>query len=53
MIEQHRKNRKQVEIFSIEKLVSAENLLSKIDSAADFMRIHETVKDLYYSDNGI
>ena len=53
MIEQHRKNRNQVKIFSIEELVSSENLLNKIDSAADFMHIHETVKDLYYSNNGI
>ena len=33
MIEKHRKNREQVEIFSIEEFVPANHLLRKIDSA--------------------
>ena len=43
MIEKHRKNREQVEIFSIEEFVPANHLLRKIDSAVDFTHIYDIV----------
>ena len=52
MIEKHRENREQVEIFSIEEFVPANHLLRKIDSAVDFTHIYDIVEDLYCSDNG-
>lgn len=52
MIEKHRENREQVEIFSIEEFVPSEHLLRKIDRAVDFTHIYEIVEDLYCLENG-
>ena len=52
MIVKGKRNREQVEIFSIEEFVPAEHLLRKIDSAVDFTHIYDIVEDLYCADNG-
>lgn len=52
MIEKHRGNREQIEIFSIEEFVPADHLLRKIERAVDFTHIYDIVEDLYCSDNG-
>ena len=52
MIVKERKNRNQIEIFSIEEFVPADHLLRKIDSAIDFTHIYDIVEDLYCADNG-
>ena len=51
MIEKHRGNREQIEIFSIEEFVPADHLLRKIERAVDFTHIYDIVEDLYCSDN--
>lgn len=52
MIEKNRKNRDQIEIFSIEEFVPKDHLLRKIDEAIDFTHIYEIVEDLYCANNG-
>ena len=52
MIVKERKNRDQIEIFSIEEFVPTEHLLRKIDSAIDFSHIYDIVEELYCADNG-
>ena len=52
MIVKGKRNREQVEIFSIEEFVPADHLLRKIDSAVDFTHIYGIVEDMYCSDNG-
>ena len=47
-----KENRDQLEVFSIEEFVPADNLLRKIDSAVDFSHIYDIVKDLYCAGNG-
>ena len=52
MMISNRKEREQVEIFSIEEFVPADHLLRKIDRAVDFTHIYDFVSDLYCKDNG-
>ena len=52
MIEKNRKNREQMEIFSIEEFVPKNHLLRKIDAAIDFSHIYKIVEELYCADNG-
>lgn len=52
MIEKHKGNREQVEIFSIEEFVPEDHLLRKIDRAVDFTHIYDIVEELYCADNG-
>ena len=52
MIEKNRKNRDQIEIFSIEEFVPKDHLLRKINEAIDFTHIYEIVEDLYCANNG-
>ena len=51
MIEKHRGNREQIEIFSIEEFVPADHLLRKIERAVDFTYIYDIVEDLYCTDH--
>ena len=50
--EKNRKNREQMEIFSIEEFVPKNHLLRKIDAAIDFSHIYKIVEELYCADNG-
>ena len=52
MLKTNRKEREQLEIFSIEEFVPQEHLLRKIDTAVDFTHIYDFVSDLYSKDNG-
>ena len=52
VIVKDRKNRSQIEFFSIEDFVPQDHLLRKIDSAIDFSHIYDIVEDLYCPDNG-
>ncbi len=52
MIEKGRKNREQIEFFSIEEFVPSDHLLRKIDRAVDFTHIYDIVEELYCKDNG-
>ena len=46
MLRTNKKERNQVEIFSIEEFVPQDHLLRKIDSAVDFTHIYDFVTDL-------
>lgn len=52
MLRTNKKERNQVEIFSIEEFVPQDHLLRKIDSAVDFTHIYDFVTDLYCKNNG-
>ncbi len=52
MMISNRKERDQVEFFSIEEFVPQEHLLRKIDRAVDFTHVYDFVSDLYCKDNG-
>ena len=52
MLKTNRKEREQLEVFSIEEFVPQEHLLRKIDSAVNFTHIYDFVSDLYSKDNG-
>ena len=51
MLKTNRKEREQLEVFSIEEFVPQEHLLRKIDSAVNFTHIYDFVSDLYSKDN--
>ena len=52
MLRTNKKERDQVEIFSIEEFVPQEHLLRKIDSAVDFTQVYDFVTELYCKNNG-
>lgn len=45
-------NRSQIEMYSIDQLVSENHLVRKLDAAIDFSFIYDLVKDKYCEDNG-
>jgi transposase len=45
-------NRMQIEMFSLDQLVSEKHLVRKLDAAIDFSFIYDLVKDKYSEDNG-
>lgn len=51
MLKTNRKEREQLEIFSIEEFVPQEHLLRKIDSAVDFTHIYDFVLDFIPNGN--
>ena len=52
MLETGQMNRDNVEMVNIDMLVPEDHLLRKIDTAIDFTKIYEFVKDLYSEDTG-
>ena len=52
MLERGKMDRNVIEMIEIESLAPKEHLLRKIDQAADFTHLYETVEPLYCEDNG-
>ncbi len=52
MLSKNRKERNQIEMFSVEGFVPQDHLLRKIDRAVDFTHIYDFVSDLYCKGNG-
>ena len=52
MLETGQMDRDNVEMVNIDMLVPEDHLLRKIDTAIDFTKIYEFVKDLYSEDAG-
>lgn len=52
MLETGQMDRDNVEMVNIDMLVPEDHLLRKIDTAIDFTKIYEFVKDLYSEDTG-